>query len=166
MKVTFSALLITAAALVSSACLAQNGDAANARPTQETDLPKIDDAAWRYQAQDGVFCQLVIPYCRTPADAEYETLAIFVPKEYMTATDNGNGTFTCKANPSGRVGAYTAADAPVAKHSAENPRRRSAAATSSSRFVMFILLAACLKAAEADARAGTNRRPSPARPRA
>ncbi len=113
MKVTFSALVITAAALVSSACLAQNGGAANARPTQETGLPKIDDAAWRYQAQDGVFYQLGIPYCRTPADAEYETLAIFVPKEYMTATANGDGTFTCKANPSGKIGAYTGADAPV-----------------------------------------------------
>jgi hypothetical protein len=40
-------------------------------------------------------------------------MGIFVPGEYMDATDNGDGTFTCELNTDGKVGDYTAETAPI-----------------------------------------------------
>ena len=52
-------------------------------------------------------------YAATPADSSYETMGIFVPGAYFTATDNGDGTYTCTVNESGTVGQYTAITAPL-----------------------------------------------------
>ena len=78
-----------------------------------TDLAKIDNTAWLYNADDDVYYQIGISYCENPADEKYETLAIFVPGAYMNATDNGDGTYTCEINPDGKVGSYTAETAPI-----------------------------------------------------
>ena len=78
-----------------------------------TNLPKVDQTAWQYNADDDVYYQIGISYCETPADTAYETLAIFVPGAYMTATDNGDGTYTCEIDPDAVVGAYTAETAPI-----------------------------------------------------
>ena len=78
-----------------------------------TNLPKVDQTAWQYSADDDVYYQIGISYCETPADPAYETLAIFVPGAYMTATENGDGTYTCEINPDAAVGAYTAETAPI-----------------------------------------------------
>lgn len=78
-----------------------------------TNLPKVDQTAWQYNADDDVYYQIGISYCETPADMAYETLAIFVPGAYMDATDNGDGTYTCEMNPDAAVGAYTAETAPI-----------------------------------------------------
>ena len=69
-------------------------------------------AAWQYNADDDVYYQLGIPYCETPADESYETMGFFVPGAYFTATDNGDGTYTCAVNESGEVCGYTPATAP------------------------------------------------------
>lgn len=69
--------------------------------------------AWNYQAENDVYWQVGIAYCTAPADESYENLGIFVPGAYMTATDNGDGTFTCEVNPSGAVGGFTAETAPI-----------------------------------------------------
>ncbi|MDO4404739.1 MAG: subtype A tannase [Atopobiaceae bacterium] len=79
----------------------------------ETSLA-FDSAAWRYDADDDVYYQLGVSYCETPADDDYERLAILVPGAYMSATDNGDGTYTCEVDATGKVGAYTATTAPVA----------------------------------------------------
>ena len=73
----------------------------------------FDSAAWQYNSDDDVYYQIGLSYCETPADESYETLAIFVPGAYFTATDNGDGTFTCEQDASGTVGSYTAATAPI-----------------------------------------------------
>ena len=78
-----------------------------------TNLPKVDQTAWQYSADDDVYYQIGISYCETPADPAYETLAIFVPGTYMTATENGDGMYTCEINPDAAVGAYTAETAPI-----------------------------------------------------
>ncbi len=78
-----------------------------------TGLPKIDNTAWQYNADDDVYYQTGISYCETPADESYENLAIFVPGAYLTGKDNGNGTFTCTVNETGTVGKYSAATAPI-----------------------------------------------------
>lgn len=83
--------------------------------TPVTNLSKIDNSKWQYNADDDVYYQLGISYCENPADASYETLAIFVPGAYMNATDNGDGTYTCTINTTATVGdsGYTAETAPI-----------------------------------------------------
>lgn len=79
----------------------------------EEALAKIDNTTWNYNAEDNVYWQVGIQYCANPVDLTYETLGIFVPAEYMNATDNGDGTFTCELNLDGKVGDYTAETAPI-----------------------------------------------------
>lgn len=76
-------------------------------------LARIDGAKWQYNEDDGVYWQVGIPYCANPASEKYETLGVFVPESYMTASDNGDGTYTCKINTGGAVNGYTAASAPI-----------------------------------------------------
>lgn len=80
-----------------------------------TTLSKIDNTKWQYNAEDDVYYQIGISYCATPADASYETLSVFVPGAYMTAQDNGDGTYTCTIDTTAKVGAseYTAETAPI-----------------------------------------------------
>ena len=68
---------------------------------------------WQYNADDDVYYQTGISYCSDPADASYETLAVFVPGAYMTGTENGDGTYTCELSTASEVNGYTAATAPM-----------------------------------------------------
>lgn len=68
---------------------------------------------WMYHSDDNVYYQTGIPYCETPADTAYETLAVFVPGDYFSGTDNGDGTYTCKVNSDANVNGYTAQSAPI-----------------------------------------------------
>ncbi len=81
--------------------------------TESTELAKIDNTKWNYNADDDVYWQVGIQYCANPADLTYETLGVFVPGAYMTATDNGDGTYTCAVNSEASVNGYTAATAPM-----------------------------------------------------
>lgn len=78
-----------------------------------TNLPKIDDTKWLYNAEDDVYYQIGISYCENPADTAYETLAVFVPGAYMKGTENGDGTYTCQVDPTGTIGNYSADTAPI-----------------------------------------------------
>ncbi len=78
-----------------------------------SELAKIDNAAWNYNADDDVYWQVGIQYCANPADLTYETLGIYVPGAYMNAVDNGDGTYTCTVNADATVGGYTAETAPM-----------------------------------------------------
>ena len=119
MKKQFMAGLLSA--LMCTTMLACGSGAASAEAAVDlqseteavTNLPKVDQTAWQYNADDDVYYQIGISYCETPADMAYETLAIFVPGAYMDATDNGDGTYTCEMNPDAAVGAYTAETAPI-----------------------------------------------------
>lgn len=92
-----------------------NGQTESPAETQATtQVPLgIDAAAWQYNSTDDVYYQLSVTYCTKPADASYEQLAVFVPGAYFEATDNGNGTFTCKPSDAKGVGSYTATTAPI-----------------------------------------------------
>ena len=76
-------------------------------------LERIDMTKWQYNEDDDVYYQTGISYCADPADASYETLAVFVPGAYMNAVDNGDGTYSCELNDSGKVNGYTAFTAPI-----------------------------------------------------
>jgi hypothetical protein len=78
-----------------------------------TTLSQIDNTKWNFNEEDNVYWQIGISYCETPASEEYEKLGIFVPAAYMTASDNGDGTYTCQINPDGSVNGYTAETAPI-----------------------------------------------------
>ena len=78
-----------------------------------TTLSKIDNAVWNYNSDDDVYYQVGIAYCENPVSEIYETAGIFVPGAYMTATDNGDGTYTCEINEAGEVSGYTAKTAPI-----------------------------------------------------
>ena len=78
-----------------------------------TNLEKIDMSKWMYHSDDNVYCQIGISYCEVPADASYENLAIFVPGNYFSGTDNGDGTYTCEIDLDATVNGYTAETAPI-----------------------------------------------------
>ena len=90
----------------------ENAATENTSEAIVSNLEKIDMTKWQYNADDNVFWQVGISYCENPADASYETMGFFVPGTYFTATDNGDGTYTCTVNESGTVAGYTAVTAP------------------------------------------------------
>ena len=126
-KAVLSALMIAAvAAAALSGCGGQKESAAESKATEATeavpettaaapvtDLPKTDMSKWQYDEDNELYYQIGIEYCETPANAEYEKLAYFVPAAYMDATKNADGTYTCKLNETAQVNGYTAADAPM-----------------------------------------------------
>lgn len=78
-----------------------------------TGLLKISKENWSYNADDNVYYQIGVPYCEDPADENYENLAIFVPGDYFTASENSDGTYTCEINTNAKVGDYNADTAPI-----------------------------------------------------
>lgn len=60
-----------------------------------------------------MYYQLGVSYAEKPAAKDYETLGIYVPGKYRSATKNSDGTYTATVNPTGQVGGFTAATAPI-----------------------------------------------------
>ena len=78
-----------------------------------TSLEKIDMSKWQYHEGDDIYYQIGISYCETPVAGNYETLAIFVPGAYFSATENGDGTYTCIVNTTATINGYAAKTAPI-----------------------------------------------------
>ena len=85
----------------------------NTSESIDVNLEKIDMSKWLYHPEDNVYYQTGISYCETPEDMSYETLAVFVPGDYFSGVDNGDGTYTCEVNADAVVNGYTAQTAPV-----------------------------------------------------
>lgn len=100
--------------LTAAGCAQSGGDKPAETTAVITNLPKPDMTKWQYNAESDIYYQLGIGYCETPADAELELLAIFVPGAYMDATDNGDNTFTCKLNEKAELNGYNVQNAPIA----------------------------------------------------
>ncbi|MFN8433530.1 MAG: subtype A tannase [Anaerolineales bacterium] len=116
----------TTPAPTSDATVAENTEAATEPTvvTKEAVLdPSKDDAyaealafnnsAWNYDADNDIYWQIGVQYAATPETTEYETLGIYVPGAYMTATDNGDGTYTATINDTGTLNGFTAKTAPI-----------------------------------------------------
>ena len=88
-------------------------ETSSSQETVSTSLAQIDNTKWQYDEADNVYWQVGISYCENPADEQYETLGVYVPGEYMTAEDNGDGTYTCEINQEGEVNGYTFETAPI-----------------------------------------------------
>lgn len=76
-------------------------------------LEKIDMSKWLYDKSSDTYYQTGISYCVNPADSEYETLGIFIPGAYFTATENSDGTYTCEINENAQVSGYSVYNAPI-----------------------------------------------------
>ena len=100
-------------AQLSTQSSAAEGSTASASATATMGSIDLDSSAWGYDADNDVYYQIGVQYCKNPQVPTYESMGIYVPGAYFDATDNGNGTFTCKPSTSGKVGAYTAATAPI-----------------------------------------------------
>lgn len=68
---------------------------------------------WHYDAENNVYWQIGVGYCSRPETRDYENLAIYVPGDYFTAVANGDGTYSCTFNVTGKVNGYTATTAPI-----------------------------------------------------
>lgn len=68
---------------------------------------------WHYDDVNDVYWQIGLKYCAKPESADFETLGIYVPGAYLTATANGDGTYTAAVNDNGLVNGLTARTAPV-----------------------------------------------------
>lgn len=73
----------------------------------------FNNSAWNYDADNDVYWQIGVQYAATPETTEYETLGIYVPGAYMTATANGDGTYTATINDAGTLNGFTAKTAPI-----------------------------------------------------
>ena len=103
-------LLLTAIALCSSAFVGcKKASAEQAVPSA---LPYISMDSWLYNSDDDVYYQTGLSYATTPADADYETLGIYVPGAYFDAKENGDGTYSCTLNKNASVAGYDITTAP------------------------------------------------------
>lgn len=110
-RMKFISLILSASMLF---CLA--GCSANKvgqTESSSTVFGKLDNTKWNYNSDDNVYYQIGVLYCSNPVDTTYETLAVFVPGDYMNSTDNGDGTYTCEINTTNKIGNYTAETAPI-----------------------------------------------------
>ena len=97
----------------SAANSSANGNSGSEISNRSAGLETIDNSKWKYNSDDNVYYQIGKTYCSNPADSNYENLAIFVPGDYMNASSNNDGTYTCTINDSSTVNGYTALTAPI-----------------------------------------------------
>jgi len=100
----------TSSTASSEASSASSGSTASAADSSSL---KLDDTKWNFDSANNAYWQIGLAYCTSPEDTNYESMGIYVPAAYMTAKDNGDGTYTCTVNKSGTVGSFTGEDAPM-----------------------------------------------------
>jgi len=74
----------------------------------------FDNSNWNYDSENGVYYQIGIIYCTKPVNTDYQSLAIYIPKEYLTGTETSTlGKFKCEINSSGKKRGFTTSTAPI-----------------------------------------------------
>ena len=86
---------------------------ASEETTAETALSTIDMSKWSYNSDDNVYYQIGVQYAENSPDESYDSLAVFVPGDYFTATDNGDGTYTCEINVGAEVSGFSCSVCPA-----------------------------------------------------
>ena len=72
----------------------------------------FDSTNWDFDSTNGVYYQIGVVYCTKPVDTTYQSMGIYIPKEYLSCTKSDN-KYRCEINSSGKKGYFTAADAPI-----------------------------------------------------
>ncbi|SDA58994.1 subtype A tannase [Methanobrevibacter millerae] len=88
-----------------------NGISYNA--TALSEKLSIDMNNWSYDETNDIYYQIGLVYCSEPEDINYESCGIYVPGKYFQASKNANGTYSCTVKSDGKVGNYTASEAPI-----------------------------------------------------
>ena len=109
MKIKHLFMVATAAFLI-AAC--KNQESNSSKSAAVLEKLKIDETKWLYSEKGGVYYQIGLQYAENPADSSYQNMGIFVPEQYFSAKDNGDGTFTAKINEDGKKGNWSAKNAP------------------------------------------------------
>nr|WP_295001552.1 subtype A tannase [uncultured Methanobrevibacter sp.] len=73
----------------------------------------VNMSNWSYDKANDIYYQMGLVYCMNPENDDYEACGIYVPGKYFEATKNSNGKYTCALKTDGKVGNYTAAEAPI-----------------------------------------------------
>ena len=68
---------------------------------------------WSYDKDNDIYYQIGLVYCMNPEDTKYQSCGIYVPGKYFEATENSNGTYSCKIKDGQKVANYTASSAPI-----------------------------------------------------
>lgn len=73
----------------------------------------LKTSQWRYNAKHKVYYQVGVRYGTKTTSKTYESMGIFIPAQYVTATKTGTKTYHLKMNTKGRVKGYSAKTAPI-----------------------------------------------------
>lgn len=111
-RITELVLIVVMVMLVSVGC-GGTTERSEKKPQPFTDLSKPDLTKWNYNKEFDIYYQTGIDYCEQPADEQYEQLAVFVPGAYLDASDNGDGTYTCKVSDNSEIKGFSATTAPI-----------------------------------------------------
>ena len=113
MKRVIALVLIVVMVMLFSVGCGGTTEESEKKPQPVTNLSKPDLTKWHYNEEFDLYYQTGIGYCEKPANEQYEKLAVFVPGAYLDASDNGDGTYTCKVSESAELNGYSAATAPI-----------------------------------------------------
>ncbi|MBR0472465.1 MAG: hypothetical protein IJI98_07200 [Methanosphaera sp.] len=110
--ITFVLLIIIISGLYINNKNNENQHKKDYNTTELTQKLSINMNNWKYDSENDIYYQLGLVYCTKPETSEHESLAIYVPGKYFNATDNKNGTYTCKVTDE-KIGNFTAKNAPL-----------------------------------------------------
>ena len=63
---------------------------------------EFDKSNWSFDSTNGVYYQIGIVYCTNPVSTEHQSMAIYVPKEYLTCSSQDSEKYNCEINISGK----------------------------------------------------------------
>ena len=81
---------------------------------QKLDLNDLEfnTSNWDFDSTNGVYYQIGLKYCTNIVNIDYQTMAIYVPKEFLSCNENGD-KYKCDINKSGKKGWFSASNAPI-----------------------------------------------------
>ena len=73
---------------------------------------EFNTSNWDFDSTNGVYYQIGLKYCTNIVNIDYQTMAIYVPKEFLSCNENGD-KYKCDINKSGKKGWFSASNAPI-----------------------------------------------------
>ena len=73
---------------------------------------EFNTSNWDFDSTNRVYYQIGLKYCTNIVNIDYQTMAIYVPKEFLSCNENGD-KYKCDINKSGKKGWFSASNAPI-----------------------------------------------------